>query len=838
MSIQKCIAVIKKANKSGTIDDDAAMEMLSEIDEFISGVKNADNVEQELMQHLQQKLSDSTLAAKIEKRNKIINALAKARARNFLDNFENPHQGIMSLLGGTLEASHKSKLSIDTQGKSLANKYTGKLIKLLDNEHGDIRLFKKGGKYDDDIAAELWELRPGGNPGVTKNAAARRIAEAIHSVQELAVKNSNLAGSYIKSYPGYIMRQSHDMIKIRKMGEDEWIDFIMPLLDKKTFKGADPKKFLQGAYRGLAAGIHRRATGAAEDTAQHLNGFKGYANLGKKASAERLLHFKDAASFMEYNRAVGTGDLREGIVSGLTQHAHNTALMRNLGTNPQSMLDDLVAEYRDRTVKAGNVKQSDLFKSQKIKNLYQELDGSARMIAAPNLARVGAITRVLANVSKLGGATISAITDIPYQAAELRYQGKGLMSGYTNAFRNLFRGRGNKEQRQIARALGVGFDGVTGDLLSRFHANDQLPGMFAKAQQKFFKINLMSWWNDSHRTGMSLMMSANLADNANLSYKQLGPRLQNVLKQYGIEDAEWDIYRQHGVKDAGNNQGMFMVSEGLEDMSDDVVKSYMKSKGKSVFNARTVADARNELMTMLDSFFIDRADYGIPMPGARERAIMNQGSVAGTATGEMYRLLMQFKSFPVTIVRRGLGREVYGQADGKADITGITQLLVMSTVFGYGAMMAKDMLKGRSPREFSYQTALAAMVQGGGLGIYGDFLFGEYNRFGRSFLSTLAGPTFGQIDAVAELWTRARNGEDVAANLIRLAKDNTPFINVFYLRMAIDYLFLYQLQEFVNPGYLSRLEQRIMTENDQRFFMPPSRAIPYGGGDRLFEGVR
>ena len=56
MSIQKCIAVIKKANKSGTIDDDAAMEMLSEIDEFISGVKNADNVEQELMQHLQQKL--------------------------------------------------------------------------------------------------------------------------------------------------------------------------------------------------------------------------------------------------------------------------------------------------------------------------------------------------------------------------------------------------------------------------------------------------------------------------------------------------------------------------------------------------------------------------------------------------------------------------------------------------------------------------------------------------------------------------------------------------------------------------------------------------------------
>ena len=69
MSIQKCIAVIKKANKSGTIDDDAAMKMLEEIDEFITNVKNADNVDQELMTHLTQQLSDSMLAAKIEKRN-------------------------------------------------------------------------------------------------------------------------------------------------------------------------------------------------------------------------------------------------------------------------------------------------------------------------------------------------------------------------------------------------------------------------------------------------------------------------------------------------------------------------------------------------------------------------------------------------------------------------------------------------------------------------------------------------------------------------------------------------------------------------------------------------
>ena len=88
-------------------------------------------------------------------------------------------------------------------------------------------------------------------------------------------------------------------------------------------------------------------------------------------------------------------------------------------------------------------------------------------------------------------------------------------------------------------------------------------------------------------------------------------------------------------------------------------------------------------MQKLDSFYMDRADHGIPMPGAAERAIMNQGTVAGTFWGEIARMMMQFKSFPITMIRRGLGREIYGQANGKADIMGLAQLMVATTVMGY-----------------------------------------------------------------------------------------------------------------------------------------------------------
>ena len=65
---------------------------------------------------------------------------------------------------------------------------------------------------------------------------------------------------------------------------------------------------------------------------------------------------------------------------------------------------------------------------------------------------------------------------------------------------------------------------------------------------------------------------------------------------------------------------------------------------------------------------------------------------------------------------------------------------------GYLSMTLKELAKGRTPREpddaASYgKLVAAAMVQGGGLGIYGDFLFGEANRVGGGMIASLAGGT-------------------------------------------------------------------------------------------------
>src|SRR3546814_9952408 len=145
---------------------------------------------------------------------------------------------------------------------------------------------------------------------------------------------------------------------------------------------------------------------------------------------------------------------------------------------------------------------------------------------------------------------------------------------------------------------------------------------------------------------------------------------------------------------------------------------------------------------------------------------MRRGHRPGTIAGEILRFIGQFKSFPAAILQKTVGRELYGRGykpsayganpgrelsqalrSGNGEKLGIAQLMVWTTLFGYGAMSAKDLLKGREPRPADEpMTWVAAMLQGGALGLYGDFLFGEANRFGGGVISSSLGPVVGAFE--------------------------------------------------------------------------------------------
>jgi hypothetical protein len=195
--------------------------------------------------------------------------------------------------------------------------------------------------------------------------------------------------------------------------------------------------------------------------------------------------------------------------------------------------------------------------------------------------------------------------------------------------------------------------------------------------------------------------------------------------------------------------------------------------------------------------------------------------------GELIRTVAQFKQYATTYLARTVGREF--TRDG-FDVGGVAHLIAATTALGYLSMTLKDLVKGKNPRDpddaAGYAKVVAAsMVQGGGLGIYGDFLFGEANRFGGGIIGTLAGPTAGSLEQAHQLLGAIRGEGNAAAEAIRMGVGHTPFVNLFYTRLALDHMVLFRLQEWANPGYLRRVEQRTKRENDQTFWLRPTEAV-------------
>lgn len=776
------------------------------------------------------------LANVIEARNKALNTRIAAQRLAFIrDSFpDRPDIGLSAILVGRNEARTGSRSSASAEQFQLRSKYLSGLNH--DLEQAGVLKYLSSGSNDAEVADAMWRLGKGeSTDGMMKESV--KIAEIITKWQESARLDANKAGAWIRKMPGYIARQGHDMMKIRAAGFAAWRDAILPKLDKATFEGvADQDAFLRSVYDGLASGVH-----LASEKPDWMKGFKGSQNVARRASQERVLHFLDGRSWYEYNREFGVGSVREAIYGGLEASARNTGLMRILGTNPENMVN-----YLADTISAdlkGNEKALAAFNDARrstIKNEMAEVTGQTNIPGSSALARFGSTTRAVDSMLKLGGAMISSFNDLASNALELRYQGKNFMSALTESIQGRLKRYSTEEQKEILSSLGVYADSMRDEILQRFSGDVTLPGKVARLQRQFFRLNGLNWWTDASRNTTATMTSHWLAGNAKSPHATLNPDLKRALDLHGIGEPEWNIYRTMDMK--GSEGRTFMTPDGIDSVPDDVIAKYVADKNVTV-NDRSIANARSELGDKLRGYILDRVMVAMTEPTARTRALMKRGTQPGTVQGELIRFIGQYKSFTASFMQQALGREVFGRGytpaplgqsrwgsvsnalfkSGKGEMVGLAQVALWMTFFGYLSMQTKLMLKGQTPRPADAKTFLAAAAQGGGLGIFGDFLFGEANRFGNGPITSLAGPVAGSADQLVTLFQKARSGDAKAGDFFRFTVDHTPFINLFWSRPILNYLFLNQLQESLSPGSLHRYEQNIRKNQGNDFLIPPSQ---------------
>ncbi len=753
--------------------------------------------------------SKAEIAALVELRNANINALVFSERLAYVRTVWKGREaeGLRAILTGSIEARRGARASVARDQSVLAGQYFGQVTTELERA-GLMPTFKTGA-LDRQIAEGLWQLSEKAPrlDDLPKDAVA--IARIIHKAQEVARIDANNAGAWIGKLSGWITRQSHDPWKLSKLGQRAWVEAVLPRLDwgkMEAQHGAitDRATWLAETWTNLAGGVHLKSPGAETDS-----GFRGPGNLAKRMSQERVLHFNSADDWSSYNEQFGMGNLREAVMRGLRQSAGNTALMRVLGPNPEVTYKRLVDALRRDVRASSDIKAMTNFETATaeagwLSRRMDEVSGKANIAVNALWARRSANIRAVQSMAKLGGAVLSSMNDVATYASELSYQGRGFLSGISEALGAITRGRATGERREILSSLGVFFDSLTAEITRTGSLDESMGGMTSRALQTFFKWNGLNWWTETLRGSAALSMSHNLALNAGKRFGDLMPELQRALTLFDITAKDWDLMRSTGMR--FDESGVpFMVADDLAPKQADKLRRYI----------------------------VDRAQTAVLEPDTDARAMLRQGTRPGTINGELLRFIAQFKGYGVGFARQVLGREIYGRAGGTGfdgPIYGVSRLIVASTVFGYAAMTTKDMLKGKSPRDpHDPKTYLKAFTQGGGAGIYGDFIFGEFNRMGQSPTESLAGPTVGTAADMVKLWSKGVRGDADFGDGLRLLQQNTPFLNLFYARPLLDYLILYDMQEMIAPGTLRRMEQRAQQQNGQTFLYSPAadRARPF-----------
>ena len=130
---------------------------------------------------------------------------------------------------------------------------------------------------------------------------------------------------------------------------------------------------------------------------------------------------------------------------------------------------------------------------------------------------------------------------------------------------------------------------------------------------------------------------------------------------------------------------------------------------------------------------------------------------------------------------------------------------------------------------------MEGIAQGGGLGLYGDFLFGQKSRWGGDALTEFLGPTYSMVSqgagaVIGDLQTALEGGtppkgwqREISSQALDFGKRNAPMVNLWYARGLMDYLFLHSLQETINPGYLRRYEAQLAKDQGVKFIYKPTR---------------
>ena len=654
-------------------------------------------------------------------------------------------------------------------------------------------------KFQQDVVRERFPFQ---EKSVTGNNQAYEMAKILERENMRVVQESNFFGASIIYNPKHVTIQYHNVTDMKLAQMQEWVDFVMPLLDEDTtFNGFPPN-------RQILEDIYSRLTDKKEIKDKTVE------SMSDALSASRRLHFKDADAWITYNQRFGHQDPLNAMIEGLTLQSDRSVLIKRLGPDPQTTFDNL----KEAIMSQYKVSKA-TFAGSGVDTRYDVLSGRNYIPENPTLTKIfnGYLNWHI--ITDMGKAMLSSFSDPLFQAMTMHYQGKSFFSAYYDTFRNLKKSITKDmdiTEKDMFKYLGLGIDGILTSSSSRYFAQDRLSGSLSKMADAMFMYNGLNFWTNANREGFARMASAYMGDMSLLKWNELSESYKRVLNQYDISESDWALINKAGpynITEQAALQGRTIDSFANElYFTPDHLKNFSASK-----QAQQLADK-------LEIFFVTESRMAVPQPGKNEKAIMSFGFKRGTVPGVLAETFWMFRSFPLTMAIQQYPRMMQNGL-GNSSLH-----LAPAIMLGYASLTAKDLFRGREPKDpFAASTAAASLVQSGVAGIVGDFVYNNFSAYNYGWPEIAFGPAAGDVRDSVRLFQGLINGDEDAAKAWSVVKSNIPFGNLFYLEPAINYGLLYHVQEYVNPGYLGRMENAIKSMENQDYIEAIRPSAVVGG---------
>jgi hypothetical protein len=373
----------------------------------------------------------------------------------------------------------------------------------------------------------------------TGDAEAAKAAKSYLDVMEKIRLRENASGADIAKLDYGYLPQPHDTGAVARAGKEQWVAKVAPLMKRDRFVNADGTQMNDAELNDLLSYAYDTIA-----TNGQVRREAGQGGQGSRASRfddkHRVLHFKDADSYLKYLDEFGEGSTFEAIHNHVGAHAKNIGLMESFGSNPNStyrLLKD-TAEIEDSRAAGKEVTGVTKFMATP-DMIYDTISGATAAPVNARGAAVGQAVRNYTGATKLGGVMLSSINDVPTWLATAKYNGIPLGEALPEAMKAI----GSSNIAEDAARLGLAVESMSGEMQT-WHAGNMRNSWSGKLANATMRLQFVESWTQRLRAGMGIMLSDHLASlTREKSWGDLSTFDRERMTKAGVTERDWQVWQ-------------------------------------------------------------------------------------------------------------------------------------------------------------------------------------------------------------------------------------------------------------------------------------------------------